>query len=339
MSVRTRYAIPSPGDGALTRLRKRLLCRRVPEFPRTVQIQTRTGCNADCVWCPYGETAPGQPKGIMEPALFERIIEECARHRVRRLSPYLMNEPFLDRDLPRKIRFMHERCPGARVVVTTNGSLLRPDVVEEVLDLGPALHALYISFHGIDRRGYERTMRGAVKFEETLANVNHLIDEMRRRDARRPDLWITMVDTNLIDAREAVRYWRGRGVRAKYTTLENRGGNIAGAGEMARGEMDYYTTCTRLMKQAYILFNGDMVICCTDYSRQMVLGNVARSSVREVWNGPAAVAHRRAYLARRFDELPLCRACKVDRVREVEAVPWRRPDAVPAGFRPPGSVD
>ena len=321
--MKNRYALLEPGDGILEQLRKRLLYRRVPLFPRTVQIQTRTGCNADCIWCPYGESFPTQAKGVMESSLFERIIEECARHGVRRLSPYLMNEPFLDRDLPKKIRFMHENCPSAKVVVTSNGSMLRPDVVREILDLGPALHALYISFQGIEKESYEKTMRGAMKYEQTLENVNFLVDEMKRRKAAFPELWITMVDTNVIDAKKAVQYWQSRGVRSKYTTLENRGGNIADAGDIAHTAMDYYTTCTRLMKQAYVLFNGDMVICCTDYSRQMVLGNMAGSSLHEVWNGPTATVFRRAYLTHRFDELPLCKVCKVDRVREVEFLPWK----------------
>ena len=324
--MKNRYSIPEAGDGALDRIRKRLFYRQVPKFPRTVQIQTRTGCNADCIWCPYGETFPTQAKGVMEQGLFERIIEECARHGVRRLSPYLMNEPFLDRDLPKKIRFMHENCPTAKVVVTSNGSMLRRDVVKEVLDLGPALHALYISFQGVEKESYEKTMRGAMKFEQTLENVNYLVDEMRRRNATYPELWITMVDTNVIDAKKAVEYWRSKGVRSKYTTLENRGGNIADAEDIAHTEMDYYTTCTRLMKQAYILFNGDMVICCTDYSRQMVLGNMVDSSVREVWNGPTATAFRSAYLGHRFEELVLCKDCKVDRVREVEFLPWKTPE-------------
>lgn len=326
MVGKNRYAMIEPRDGWATRLRKRLFYRRVPVFPRTVQIQTRTGCNADCIWCPYGETFPTQPKGSMDQGLFERIIEECARHKVRRLSPYLMNEPFLDPRLPERIKFMHENCPTAKVVVTTNGSRLFPETVKKILDLGPALHSLYISFQGIEKEEYEKTMRGGVKFEQTKENVDHLIDEMKRRDARYPEIWITMVDTNAIDAKKAVTYWQSRGVRSKYTTLENRGGNIEDAQAVAHSQMDYYTACTRLMKQAYVMFNGDLVICCTDYSRVMVLGNMVDSSLYEVWNGEQARAYRRAYLAQEFDDLPLCRVCKVDRVREVEVLPWKGAD-------------
>ena len=70
-----------------------------------------------------------------------------------------------------------------------------------------------------------------------------------------------------------------------------------------------YKDCTRLFKHAYILFNGDMVLCCTDYFKTMVLGNVAESSIYEVWNGPRAVKIRQDFLRGDFSENPLCRDC------------------------------
>ncbi|MEK7284221.1 MAG: SPASM domain-containing protein, partial [Acidobacteriota bacterium] len=224
----------------------------------------------------------------------------------------------MDRDLFEKIRYIHAAIPGCKVVVTSNGHFLTPPVVDAILALGSGLHELYVSFQGLDREAYERTMRGSMNFDRTLANVNHFIDEQRRRGLDRPKLWITMVDTAVIDARKAVAYWRARGVASKFTTLENRGGNIRNAESFSRTKaMSYYTTCTRLFKQAYILFNGDMVLCCVDYSREQVLGNIMNSSIHDVWNGPVAQEIRRRYLAHEFDGLPLCGNCKIDEVREV----------------------
>jgi len=154
--------------------------------------------------------------------------------------------------------------------------------------------------------------------QRTLANVNHFLELQRRRGGARPRLWITMVDTALIDAGKAVAYWRGRGVPSKHTMLENRGGNIPGADAFSRTKaMSAYTGCTRLFKQAYIMFNGDMVLCCVDYGRKQILGNVRDTSIYEVWNGPVAREIRRRYLAREFDSLPLCGSCRIDEVREV----------------------
>jgi MoaA/NifB/PqqE/SkfB family radical SAM enzyme len=312
------YYMDQPGDPPWVRIRNRLTRRPIPKFPRTIQIQTFTGCNADCIFCPYGETYETQPKGKMPIELFRRIIDEAAGHRVRRISPYLMNEPLMDRDLFDKVRYINERIPDCKVVITTNGHFLTPPVVDRILDTGEGIHELYVSFQGIDKESYERTMRGNMDFDRTLANVNHFVETQRARGQERPKLWITMVDTTVIDARKAVAYWRSRGVASKYTTLENRGGNIKDAEAYSRTRsMSYYSTCTRLFKQAYIMFNGDLVLCCVDYSRQQVLGNITGSSIEAVWNGPVAREIRRRYLGHEFDRLPLCGACKIDEVREV----------------------
>ncbi len=313
-----RYYMDGPADPARVRIWNRLTRRPIPSFPRTLQIQTFTGCNADCIFCPYGATSDSQPKGRMPPDLFRRIIDEAARHRVRRISPYLMNEPLMDRELFDKIRYINKAIPRCRVVVTSNGHFLTPPVADSILALGSGLHELYLSFQGIDRESYGSTMRGGMDFDRTLANVNHFIEEQRRRGLDRPKLWITMVDTAVIDARKAVAYWRARGVASKYTTLENRGGNIRNAESFSRTKaMSYYTTCTRLFKQAYIMFNGDMVLCCVDYSREQVLGNITNRSIQDVWNGPVAREIRRRYLAHEFGGLPLCGNCKIDEVREI----------------------
>jgi MoaA/NifB/PqqE/SkfB family radical SAM enzyme len=317
-----KYYMDMPGDGFLARLRNRVTRRPIPDFPRTLQIQTFTGCNADCIFCPYGETYTTQPKGRMSVDLYRRIVDEAAAHKVRRISPYLMNEPLMDRDLFDRVRYINERIPDAKVVVTSNGHFLTPEITDRILATNGGIHKLYVSFQGIDKESYEKTMRGNMDFDRTMKNVNHFIDTQRSRGLTRPELWITMVDTAIIDAKKAVAYWRSRGVSSKYTTLENRGGNIKDAQTYSHApEMTYFTTCTRLFKQAYIMFNGDLVLCCVDYSRDQVIGNIVDSSIHEVWNGPVAKEIRRRYLTHEFDRLPLCGNCKIDEVREVSVGP------------------
>jgi len=171
-------------------------------------------------------------------------------------------------------------------------------------------HALYISMQGIEKGPYEATMGGSLVFEQTMANVEYLIAQ---RNARAPGLKIvvTMVKTSAIDAEAAVRFWRGKGVDAKYTVLENRGGNIETFDRLNAGQKRAFKDCTRLFKHAYILFDGDMVLCCTDYYKTMVLGNVADSSVYEVWNSPRAKAIRRNFLRGDLSENLLCAQCYV----------------------------
>jgi len=131
-----------PEDDLLTRLKKRLTRRAIPKFPRNIQIQTQTGCNADCVFCPYGATADSQAKGKMDWGLFRKIVDESAHYRVRRISPYLMNEPFVDREIFERSRYINEANPRPKVIITTNGSLLTPPVVDQLLGLSEGLHEM-----------------------------------------------------------------------------------------------------------------------------------------------------------------------------------------------------
>lgn len=305
-------------DGSFLRLANRLTRRPVPDFPRAIQIQTVTGCNADCVFCPYGATHDTQPRGRMAPDLFSRILDESAEHGVRRISPYLMNEPLLDREIVSRIREINRRVPDARVVLTTNGHYLTPDLAGQILELGEGLHEIYVSVQGIDPGAYEKTMRGNMRLGRTVGNVLGFAAMQRLRRQERPKLWVTMVDTALVDVRAAVQFWRSRGISSKYTTLENRGGHIRDADDLnPSGSMEPYDNCPRPFRQAYILFNGDMVLCCVDYSRTQVLGNVARSSVREVWNDSVAREIRGRYIARDLARLPLCGSCTIHRTREI----------------------
>ena len=311
--LKNRYYVPSPEDSPAARLWKSATRRHAPDFPRTVQIQTQTGCNGACVFCPYPLTVEGQPKGRMTPELFERVIDEIAAHGVRRVSPYLMNEPFLDPDILDRMRVIKARMPAARLVVTTNGSRLSPALSERLIE-ADLLHALYISFQGVEKEGYESTMKGSLVFEQTMANVLALIERWQAAGGReRFKIVVTMVKTNRIDAEKAVAFWQAKGVESKWTPLENRGGNVAIAPDLAPEgrSMKRFAHCTRLFKQAYIMFNGDMVLCCTDYTRKAVLGNIRESSIAAVWNGPKALSIRRLYAEGYMDRIPLCRDCEI----------------------------
>ena len=312
-TLKSRYHVPSAEDSLAGRLWRSATRRHVPSFPRTVQFETHSVCNAACVFCPYPGAIESQPKGRMTPELFEKIVEEMARHGVRRISPYLNNEPFLDPEMVHRIREIHRRIPEAKIVLTTNGSRLDDKTVDGLLEVD-ALHALYISFQGMDKVGYEAAMRGSLVFEETLASVENLIDKWKAAGGeKRFRIVLTMVATNLIDTHKSVAFWRSKGVESKWTPLENRGGDIAIAPALVPDHkpLRRFTNCTRLFKQAYILWNGDMVLCCTDYTRKVVLGNVAETSIREVWTSPMAVQMRRLYSEGLMDRIPLCKDCQI----------------------------
>ncbi|MFN7974363.1 MAG: radical SAM protein [Acidobacteriota bacterium] len=313
-----KYRFYLPADhSVLGRVQKRLaLHRAVPRFPTAVQIQTRTGCNADCCFCPYGETADIVPKGRMADDLFLRIVAECEKHGVRRISPYLMNEPFIDVELLDRVAVIKKNAPSCKVCITTNGEPMRPRVIDRMLAEG-GVHRIYVSVQGIDKEAYEKTMRGP-KLERVMENVDYLVAEMTRRRLTKPKVTITMVNTALIDADKALRYWAERGVEAKATRLENRGGNIDvyapvnGDGTaLAKRPMTAFLNCTRLMRQAFVLHDGRVTLCCTDYHQTTIIGDLRARTLHDVWNAPEAATLRRDFIKGDLSRNPLCAGCTI----------------------------
>jgi len=282
--------------------------RPVPSFPEDVQIQTVTGCNASCAFCPNGKTCRQLPSGSMDSSLFRKIIDECLQNPVKRISPYLMNEPLRDRNLPEKIRYIAERKPpGLSIKINTNASLLTAKTARAII--GSNLDRLNISFHGISKETYERSMQG-LRYEQVLSNINTFLETKSMMGADRPAVAVTMVKTTLIEPEiQRIRqYWDDKGVEVHIQPLENRTARSITEKGLNTGTWHPHRWCKRLFTQAYILHSGDMVLCCADWEQTTILGNVRNMSIEEVWNGEKARAVRQRFLSGDTEGLP-CHSC------------------------------
>jgi len=194
-----RYYLPQD-TGTMGGLFRRLVRkeRPLPDFPRVIQIQTRTGCNARCVFCPNSLLVDSIPNEVMEWELFTKIADEITQYPVSRISPYLMNEPLMDRDLPKKIRYLAERKqPGAVIKINSNGALLDREMGEGLIESG--LDRINFSVHGLNRETYESQMVG-MRLEKVLENIDRFIQLKTRKGAEKPRVRVTMVRTQAIEA-------------------------------------------------------------------------------------------------------------------------------------------
>ena len=304
-----RYYLPQD-TGALEGLYRRLTKkeRPLPPFPRVIQIQTKSGCNARCLFCPNSIVGSTLDHGEMEWDLFTRIADEITRHPVARISPYLMNEPLMDRKLGEKIRYLAERRhPDTIIKINSNGALLDEDMGEQLIDSG--LDRINFSVHGIRKETYEAQMVG-LKLEKVLENIDSFLELKKRKGASKPRVRVTMVRTRAIEEElpEILAYWKARGVRVNVRPLENRAMQEIAATGLNPRKWKPFSFCNRLFEQAYILFNGDVVLCCVDWERTTILGNLQEHTLEEIWNGELFTEIRRRYLAGDLKGL-LCQKC------------------------------
>ncbi len=281
--------------------------------PQRIQIQTQSGCNGRCVFCPNGDIVKaGLKQGRMEPELFRKIIDDLAETPPHRISPYLMNEPLLDLRLPEFVAYISKRIPQATTLVTSNGTNLTEDMGDALIDAG--LKRLKVSLQSLDSPVNKRLMGEWCDSDKIVRNVLAFKKRIAEKRAK-VDLRISMIVTKLNQAEiETARsFWRRHGIRLVTSALENRGGNVAQqAAELNPHTMTCYNTdCVRPSREMCILWNGDAVLCCVDWWRTVVLGNAGEQRIQDIWRGPRLDAIRQALRENDTAALPvICARCE-----------------------------
>lgn len=261
--------------------------RFTPSFPQIIQVQTQYGCNARCVFCPMGREK-NQIHGRMDNPTFERIVDEAVRNNVKVLSPYLQNDPLVDRNMHERIeiiRSIRGKKPFPKTKIITNGGLLTEDRAYNLIKAG--LEYIVFSVHGVDKQIYDDIMQGP-KFETVIKNIERIVAIKEELGRKNPNIEVWAVLTKDVEAQlqETKDFWRSRGIKFKGRQLDNRANpDIIDTTAMASDgvEWKYAYYCTIPYWRAWILWNGDMVLCCVDWERTTVFGNIHENSIREIW--------------------------------------------------------
>lgn len=277
------------------------------DFPREIQIQTHTACNARCVMCPYGATYKEVSHGKMRPDLFKRIIKECSEHNVYDMKPFLMNEPLLDNRLPNFIRYARECLPDTIIGFSTNGQLLEGTIAEELLDSG--IDEIWVNFNGITKETYEAIMKG-LSFEHTKQNILNFKQNVVHKGAD-IQIFISTVETQLnIEEIEAIKvFWRKYDIPVATTPLNNRGGNIQTDSLRVLENIKDYRVCDRPFYKMYIAYDGNVILCSSDWKRSTIVGNVEADGIYQVWHSDKQDEIRKWILHCNWIKLPNCGQC------------------------------
>ncbi|MBB4079911.1 radical SAM protein with 4Fe4S-binding SPASM domain [Lewinella aquimaris] len=287
------------------------------DFPNNFQIQTTAYCNAKCSFCPYPVTSKELAMGNMEEAVFRRIVDEISQYSVAMVQPFLMADPLMDKRILPRLAYLRQRLPGVRLNITTNGYLLTQKIIDGLVSLN--LETIHISSNGIHPDTYRKTM--GIDGLTVLRNVNQLHTALREAGARTE---VIVTSILLRETREEIfaarDYWKSRGITFYMNPLNDRAGNLPETHfedmlpfdqEFNRKQLIQYdmSGCPALYFYMGILFNGDVVTCCHDWRRSLVLGNVKEKSLHDIWHDAPYRRLRQLSDEGRLCERELCDKC------------------------------
>ncbi|PIU72257.1 hypothetical protein COS79_03850 [Candidatus Woesearchaeota archaeon CG06_land_8_20_14_3_00_33_13] len=256
------------------------------EFPRYIIIQTTSYCNANCIICPYGSLVKKQPQGLMDLDTYHKIIDEASSYDVERILLYLMNEPLMDKDIVSKINYAKEKNPNTMVHIVSNGSLLNKklsiDLINSKLDYieFSVLANRKESYRKIMHLDFNRTIKGILNFIKIARMQNKGNDYININITRTPSLLPTEEKDGMIN------FWREAGIKnINYFDMPiSRAGNVSFLPKVKHNSVK---GCESIWanEMMHILYNGDVILCCMDWKREVVLGNIKKESIYQIWNG------------------------------------------------------
>ena len=67
--------------------------------------------------------------------------------------------------------------------------------------------------------------------------------------------------------------------------------------------------CSTPLTTFNIMSNGDVILCCDDFSNKLILGNVNETSIKEIWNSNELLSIKKLHKEGNFPELKVCSNC------------------------------
>lgn len=261
---------------------------------RAIQIQTRTNCNRRCKFCANAYVERGKAQYI-DDQVYKDIVRQLGDMSFEgRISPYLMNEPLLDRNLEDRIARAKEDCPGAHIRINTNGDFLSLKRLKSLFASG--LDGLIVDCYDSKDQYDEMLLMASIG----LANSEIFLQPQF-------DIRILPMKKKYVRICDCSDYNKN----SSYLT------NMAGLVKRDIGiKLPLDRSCFTIFEQMYVNYKGDAILCCQDWRHEVVLGNVVRDGILNVWNGDVVNLYRKKLSDKERGGLRLCSKC--DAVSEAD---------------------
>ena len=284
------------------------------DFPMFLQIEPNYKCNYKCPMCTQGDPKLIEKfgyQGGLTTKDIKRILDEAELYNCPSVAMYGDNEPFLIKHIPDW--FAMARDAGfLDIMAISNGSVMTESLAERILDSG--LTRLRFSLDAVTPETYAKIRIGG-KFTRTIRNIEMFLNARAKRGSKLPQVGVNFVkmSINQHEVEPFLKRWEDvvdfiviqdfmrPDIEQDYQELD-----IAN-----RPSVDNFR-CTQPWQRLYIRGNGDVTVCCAQFNSYLVIGNINKDSLYDLWNSEKSQEFRAMHKEGRYYENPICLACSKD---------------------------
>lgn len=286
--------------------------------PYLVIIDVANICNYRCSFCFQSTDRSklremGFKPNIMDLDLFKETIDQVRRfpEQVKRMYLFAHGESLLNKKLPEMIAYAKEQDAAKVIQITSNGSLLGPDLNMKLINAG--LDELRISIEGLSAEKYKKIADVDMDYDLFIESIKHFY-----KNRGTCKLYVKAINIALDEGEEdqfyslfndicdnaSIEYVTPYYEGVQYDTL------FAGHNKTILGnEPESISVCPRIFYMLNICPDGNITMCNVDNLEQYVFGNVNTHSLVELWNGKEFTELRMQHLENNGRTHPLCSKC------------------------------
>ncbi len=269
--------------------------KKIPKFPLNIFMEASSACELKCDHC-FRQYMDMRENDFMPFNMWKKIVDECSQYEDLFTIKFSMRgEPTSDPDLPNKIKYGKEKGIP-EIWINTHGGNLTEEYTRKLLEAGPDW--ITVSLDGLDEM-YE-SIRKPQKWDDVFEKVKRL---KKLRDEISPD---TLLNTQGLWS--AIKH----NPKEYYNRLRPYFDRIVYNPDMNFKEItlvpDPNYVCPRLWQSLAITSKGDVLKCPSDFEKDEVIGNVMKSSIKNIWDVQQE-KERQRHLAGKKNESVACKKC------------------------------
>lgn len=287
--------------------------------PFRVHIEPTNFCNFKCRFCPTGSPellkSVGRKNEKMTLSFFKEVVDQLKEFpdKVKSLLLHKDGEPLMHPEFAEMYACVKQADVAENIRLYTNASLLTPPMTDKLLKAG--LDWICLSIEGVCAEKYFDLTGHKLDYDNFLSNIKYLHD----KKGKNCFVLAKIVNAGLTEA-EKQKFVRDFSPVCDGCTIENLHDWSASKGcdfTLGGGDKSVDGTpftekkvCPMPFISLAVNCNGTVSVCCVDWSRQTVVGDLKKETLRQVWNGEKMRAFRLMHLNGERRRNKACAACK-----------------------------
>jgi len=289
-------------------------------LPISISIEPTTSCNLRCPECPSGLRSFTRPTGMLDPGLFERVINELSPS-LSYLTFYFQGEPYLNPSFLQMVSYASAR--GIYTATSTNAHYLTEETA--LATVASSLDRLIISIDGTTQQSYQSYRIGG-SLDKVLQGAKNIIAAKKQLRSATPHVVFQFLvvgpnEHQIADVRRIAReigvdqvvlktaqiydFVNGSPLIPKNDRYSRYRKNSDGTWSVKN---NFENHCWRMWQSCVITWDGKVVPCCFDKDAHFVLGDLTTNTFGEIWNGEQYNGFRSSLFNSR-SEIEMCRNC------------------------------